>query len=377
MELIRRVVLIGGVWGALWCMLWPTPELVSLSAADFAGRQKRMGKWRDESRLPLDQFIAHQTKDRLVQVEGPAWEAMLKTLKSMKTKGPVDKALRHRVGIDYSSDNLYFRPDEEPVASVANKLNDRRPFTYVALGTGDARQYLTMSWQSGGSASGSAPSAMLHPRRGMSLWLLLGAIAVYVLLPWPKRTGNMVLYSRASGGVMPDIVGVMLSSVFFVMPLLIIPSIASTPDLFDVEGGWIILTLIFWSLAGFGLAIEAIAAWYTSFRVVAGPDGLRRTTLFGSQDYAYTDIEAVSLAAYQPPRWLVKAGLLMSLLSWRALGPTLLVAGRSDPVLEVKCRDGRSFRLFAGHVHGLPGLVKALADADVAVEPDAMQLAAE
>ena len=375
MELIRRVILVGGVWGALWCVLWPAPELIRVSAADFAGRQKRMAKWRDESRLPLDQFIAHETKDRLVQVEGPEWEALLQAAKSLRANGPVDAGLRHRVSIDHFRHYLHFRPDEAPVASLASKLNDRHPFTYVALGTGAARQYMGVTWQNPETARGNAPSAMLYPRRGISLWMLLATVALYVLLPWPKITEHTVYYSRVSGIVLPDVVGLMLGSVFFVMPLLIIPSISSTPDLFDVSGGWIILTLTFWSLAGFGLAIEAAAAWYASLQVIVGPNGLRRETLFGSQEYPYGEIETVRLAAYQPPRLLVKAGLLMSLLSWRALGPTLLVAGRSDSVLEVACRDGRRFGLLVAHVHGLPRMVQALEQAGVAVEPDAMELA--
>lgn len=46
-----------------------------------------------------------------------------------------------------------------------------------------------------------------------------------------------------------------------------------------------------------------------------------------------------------PPKALVWLGWLVSLLNWRAIGPTLLVATRSDPVLELVARDGRRARI--------------------------------
>jgi hypothetical protein len=133
--------------------------------------------------------------------------------------------------------------------------------------------------------------------------------------------------------------------------------------------------LIFWLLAGFGLAVHAAAAWYTRYQIRLLPAGLQRITLWGSDHYAFADVESVALAPTQPPRWLVRAGFLVSLLNWRAMGPTLLVASRSDTHLELTCRGGRRLRIGLTALQGIPRLLHALEHAGIALGPDLHKLA--
>jgi len=375
MEIVRRVVLVVGLMGAVWCAVWPRAALIRVSAADFAGRQKRRPKFFDDARLPLGEYIARQTEDRLVQVDGPAWEAALGAANAAHAGELVGAAWGPRLGTDYARRSLYFRPDEAPVSSVAAGLSNARPFTYVALPGGAPTRYLSVNWHSPREASGHAPTSLLYPRRRLALWVALAALALYIVLPWPRVPPGTVRYSRVRGGVLPDVVGLMLTGVFFAPPLLIIPSVTSSPRLLDVEGGWIVLTLLFWLLAGFGLAIHAMAAWYTRYQIRVLADGLERVTLWGRDRVAFADIESVAAAPTEPPRWLVRAGFVMSLVNWRALGPTLLVASRSDSHLELRCRDGRRLRVGLTALLGVDGLLRALRDAGIALGPKLEPLA--
>ncbi len=65
----------------------------------------------------------------------------------------------------------------------------------------------------------------------------------------------------------------------------------------------------------------------------------------------------------------------MSLFNWRAAGPTLLAASRSDPLLRLTARDGSSFSLVLTALHGLGRLLAALRHAGVPMSDEAQNLA--
>jgi len=87
----------------------------------------------------------------------------------------------------------------------------------------------------------------------------------------------------------------------------------------------------------------------------------------------FADIERVTCGVRGPPRALIKAGLLVSLLNWRAAGPTLLVAGRSDPILCLVTRDGRQRTFGLTAMYHLDRLIAAATQAGIPVDPDLMQ----
>ena len=378
MEILRRVVLLAGFLSGLWLYIVPTPALVRVSFEDFAKSQARQPKWRGNRDLPLDEFIAKETEGRLARVEGAPWRELFDAAEQVaaaaETGAPVEAAWRKRVGRDYSRRSLYFFPHEAPVAELTGEFGR---FTFVALGSGASTRYLGVSRADPEMLAGSAPVQMIYPLRRYSGWALLLALIGYMLLPWPKHDERTVYYSRVRASYLPDLIGLLLLSPFFITPLLIVPNMASNGRVLDTEGGCIYITLIFWSLCVFGLAICAAAAWYTRLQVTILDDGLRRDTLWGRQEYRFGDITGVHAGVTQAPKALVRAGWLISLLNWRAAGPTLLMASRSDPVIAVECRDGRGFRLMATALRNVGALVDALDRAGVPVDDPVRQLAAD
>ncbi|NQT52593.1 hypothetical protein HQ576_11105 [bacterium] len=378
MEVVRRILLLAGILSGLWFYLVPTPVLVRVSLEDFAKRQAKQPAWRGDRDLPLDAFIAKQTEDRLVAVAGAEWDALVdaaaRVAAAAETLGPVDEAWRPRVGRDYSRRFLYFYPHEKPVATLMDKF-DR--FTYITVGSGAATRYLGVNRQDPEMLQGSAPLAMLYPLRRHSGLALLIALLAYFLLPWPRHTDHMVYYGRLRGSYLADLVGLMLLVPFFAAPLLIVPTLASSGRVLDTESGFIYMTLIFWALGIFGLAILGVAAWYSRLRIVILDDGLRRETLLGSQTCRFEEIAGLHLGSTQAPKALVKAAWLVSLFNWRALGTALIMSGRSDGVLEVECRDGRRFQLVTTALRNIGALVEALDRAHVPVDEAVRRLAAD
>ena len=58
----------------------------------------------------------------------------------------------------------------------------------------------------------------------------------------------------------------------------------------------------------------------------------------------------------------------MGLISWRVLGPTLLVASRSDTWIEIHLKDGTSRRFVRTCLRNLDALVQSCKDAEIEVE---------
>jgi hypothetical protein len=369
MEIVRRVLLLAGVLGAVWCALWPEPALVQVTAQDFAKDHARRPRFADMEPQSLEAFIVERTKDRLVRVEGAEWEALVRATRTLAAEGRVETSLVPRVGGSYSRDSLYYRPDEAPVNALAGELNDDHPFTYAALASDGRTEYLAVTFQRPKDAGRCAPAWLLHPLRRYALWALVVGLACYVLLPWPRRTAEMVYYSRMRATILPDGMGTVLVAFFFALPLLIIPSTSPTPDLFDAAGGWGVLTIILWVFAAFWLSIHAVAASYGAFRLELLPEGLRRVTLWGEAWFPYAGMESVGLGTRGGSGKLAAIGFLASLLNWRAAGPTLLAASRTEGVMEIACQDGRRLRLGLSTLHGAERLLAALQNAGVAVDP--------
>ena len=93
MELWRRVFLVFGFLGAVSLFMWVSLKPVFLvDVVDFAEEQENQSQWTERgqylAQLPLENFISEITKDKILQVEGPAWEAFFDGVTSASTGQP-------------------------------------------------------------------------------------------------------------------------------------------------------------------------------------------------------------------------------------------------------------------------------------------------
>jgi hypothetical protein len=171
--------------------------------------------------------------------------------------------------------------------------------------------------------------------------------------------------------LLPDLsIGMVLVAMFYAIPWFVVPSQAHTSHPFVLDGGWIVLTMVMWGLCSFGLAIYAVGAWYEALCIRVAEDHLVVESLRAVERIAFADIARVNRVLYEPPKALVKAGLLLGLLNWRAIGPTLLLAGRRDYGVELVLHDGGRKRLGLTGVCHLDRLLSALMTAGVATDPE-------
>lgn len=346
-EIWRRVVpVVLVLTAALLAFLATTRPLVRIEVVDFKQEQQDMGSfygiWSDEDRrlkeLPLDQYVAEVTEGKTVAASGAVWREFVTGLRSTQAGNPPDRTWYLRTG---EWDAIYVYATDMPDAQVTEGLGDADE-RYARLDDGTyvraVMENLDESDFGLGSGLHGPPLALVYPGRPWSLGLLVLAVLVYVLLPWRRRRDGVLAVARWRV-VLGDLLGLMLTAVFFTMPLLI-----TSNTVLAVTSYWF-LTLIFWLLALFGAWALQVAAFYGGLELELAGDRLVRTTYMSRGEYPYSSMSFVQPAVRRPPRWLVIASWLTA-LSGRGAGNALIVSGMEYQGLRIVMQDGRKLELW-------------------------------
>lgn len=372
-EIVRRALLLVGLLGAITAFMATAPALLRVHAVDWVHEKERWPRFLYAD-MSLEEYIASKTADRLIEVRGPQWQAFFAATQAAGSGGPEDASWRKRLGRSFYDDNVYFRLDEAPLAIVASGLNEGQPFTYLSLERGGSLEYLALTYELPRDAVHGAPLWLLYPYRLASpFWLFAGVLA-YVLIPRRKPPVDAVQYSGEGSLLLTDMVGCVLVGAFFALPMFVITANASSPRVLEFGAGWGYLTLVSWVLAVGCGSILFVAAWHRTFYIEILPGGLRVHNWRGEREYPFRDMIAVGVAEFRMPRVLVVLGAIVSLFRWRALGPTLMLAGSYDRGLEIILHGTRTLRLRVSQTRGVGRLLEALKGADIVVAPEAEQL---
>lgn len=363
-EILRRVLFLGGILLAAWWFCMAGDPLWRVHPARFDANP-------DSSEFTDDPaIIAKATKDRLIRVSGPAWEAFLGDVTAtFSGKSP---GLRAHLSRDTGTSYLFFPAATAPLELLSSRLGPRNPFSYIVHSANGRDQYFEIVTLPPKDVSRYAPAAFVYPHRQRAGWILLAALSAYWLLPWPKYGPRTLSYSRPRAVVVPDFMGAVLTTLFFVMPVLVVGANFSGPaadGLFDLESGWIWLTAVMWFMALFGISITFTALWYAVFRLDLREDGFRSQSLFGIRDCTYAEITKADFSVWSLPAWLKWTMLLVGLFNWRLLGPVLLGATRENRRIVIHRQSGLPFNLWLDCLEGGSHFHQALLDHKVPLTP--------
>jgi len=110
-EIVRRVLACVCLAGAAVTFLTPASALINVAPVDFAERQKRE-LFADDRRLPLAEYIANETKERLVSVQGSEWQNFFQSVSATTSGQPPNVAWNARASQGWDSgDSFFFRLD--------------------------------------------------------------------------------------------------------------------------------------------------------------------------------------------------------------------------------------------------------------------------
>ncbi len=371
MEIARRLLLLLGILGAALAWIYCRPVLMSVEYVDFATAKVEVEQrptgflYRDDT---LEEFYETRTSGRRVRVEDEAWVALYERLRTSATADAPDEGLASRRDTGYARDRYYFLPDEPPVREFSGGMSKARPLLYVQFGgEGPAAPTLTLIRHEGGDVAGAAPNALLRPHRPYAGALLALGLGAYLLLPRPRRMPDMIGCSRMSAVVLPDLLGALLTSFFFALPLLVIQQNAWA---FSFDGGaWFVPLAACWLLALPGLVILGIAAFNASFSIQLADEALRIRSWRGSRRIDYNDIERVEAIVWRTPAWLrTFAWLLVTFAQRGVISALLLEQGRGQGLL-LRLRGGGKQRLWVSGIEGWPRVVERLAAHGAPIDP--------
>lgn len=384
LPILRRLLYAAGLIAATALAFEMTAPLVRVELADLASAYEKayspsqmggaMGIGhnlirRETAFQPFGAFVDKTLKDRVITVEGPEWAAFFDGLAAVAGGSPPPE-WKPRIGHDYVSGTVFFRPDEAPLAQVTPPLiaNDTS-FAYLRLPSDRGLRVAGLTVVGAADVTRLAPNWLAYPHRPRAPWLAAIGIFAYVFLPWPRKLAPDALrYGRIRSAIVPDIMAGVMIVAFVALPFLVISANSTTGRILDFsEDAWGYLTLVFWLMAAIFASIFGFSAWYESFQLIVEPMGLRRVTLFGERRIAFHDMLRVEYTEIRPPRWLRTLMFIAGTVNWRMMGQALLLESRLDWGITVFERGGRQTRIVASGMPDFERVIDALEHAKVRI----------
>ncbi|MBU1337725.1 MAG: hypothetical protein KKD56_01510, partial [Acidobacteria bacterium] len=377
MELWRRVILLFGILVAVSLYLWVSLEPVfQVEVVDFAEEQNNQSLWSERgeylAQLPLDSFVSEVTKNKLLSVEGPAWEDFFDGVTAASTGRPEADVdwLRHiprdQRDWDFTSRTLFFRRNKTPLDQVASHFRYDLQQSYLTLTRRGKTDYLEIIYRvydhddfllGSGFNSTEPPGFIFHPLRPLSLFPLLAGLLFYIFLPAQKREKDAVFYPRWRL-ILGDILTLLMTVPFFTLPILIA---GGTLQAFTLG---IFLLPVMYLLGGLGLWILWYNGWYGEFSLMIRPTGLDLQTIDGRESLPFDGISFYQPLVAKPPKWLVILSWLGA-LSGRGssrvggLGRAMILSGTAYHGLNIGLKDGTTRYLWISDQMGSQALKRA------------------
>ncbi len=234
MELLRRALLIGCLLPGLWLLrLAPLDPLLTIVPVDFAVQQReeaasvpealKTEEQRRRASLPLPVYVEERLQYNIFSGVGLEWDRFLRSVDELQS------GLRNAMGWrtspregDETRRHVFFRPDEEPLGTVLDRVAAGGGTTYVSFSRPggdrhyrvDRRTWTRQDFRPGAGFGGAPtpPASLLYPFRTFGWLLALAGLAFYLLLPGPK--GAMVAPSVG------EVAALGASLALFAVPLL-------------------------------------------------------------------------------------------------------------------------------------------------------------
>ena len=351
MEFLRRFLLIIFSLTAISTLMAPARVLYHVEQPDFARELKiHPYPWKHKGLTPA-QFRAKETQNRILEIPDKSWQTLLEAGQTIQSDG-------------------YVKAGSKQLRDIANQIPRRSPLLYLKKsGEGienllrirrlDPHDYLFNK-------------ASFHIRHPYSLWsplLLIIGLLCYSFLPRRQFSKDTLCYGAGFSAVIgPDLVAWMMVSGFFTLGLGI--GLTQAPGgIFSLfSSGLIMITYVMWLFTLFGFYMFKIAARYAGSGLRSSDGQIIRFSPSGTEKISTDKIASVKLGHWQASKLVTRLGFVVSIFNWRALGPTLLNANRSDPQLEIHFKNGKTWKLMLTGAQNIEPLLSGLQATDIKLD---------
>ncbi len=323
-EALRRILTLFCVVAAVWCAVTPQPIVYV-------------------RHMPLSELIPSQygDKERI---------ALITAAKDGKlTPEQSDQAWRL---VRAKHDLEMVRPDQwrEVVNQVTSSEGGSiyiprknmpeypyRSFQLVSIPNGTV---MMVDLLDSSEAFNRAPASMVYPTRVISLFWLLGAILLYIMLPWPpKPTDNVYGYKRMNSIILPDWLGFGLAAFFTALPMMVISCDSNFTGTMQ-EVPWSRITA--WSMLGIlpGLSIIVVAWVYSCTYIKLTEKQVEFASPTGMQKLDYEQITSIEPHEFTSPVWLKRASLVLMYGSIFTMSAIYIMLCQKHPGATITLKNG-------------------------------------
>lgn len=378
MELGRRWGLLASVSLAVgMAMFTSLVPFFTVEPLDFEAEQKKESRLTERGQyliqLPLPDYIDETARDLLRPVQGGEWEAFLQGVRQAAIETPLPQKWADRISpsereLTYYSRQVHFLTSEKPLAELAGQFRNNGQRLILALRTTEGPRYFSLIFHafsdsdfgfgSGLSHSPKPPARFLHPYRRHCPGVLLAGLALYILLPWPRKRPRALQYQRWRI-ILGDIASMILFVPFFSLPMLVIGGALQA-----LTQAWILI-LILWPLAFAGVWLLLFNARLAGFCLTWSETGLELSIGRKTRSLPFSQIGSIRPLILRPPKWLIVLSWIGALAGrgsaarTGALGRALILSGSEANGIGLVLKDGSSENIWVSDQMGGPAVRNA------------------
>lgn len=348
MEFLRRFLLIIFSLTAILTLMAPARVLYHVEQPDFA-RELRIHPypWNHKGLTPI-QFMAKETQNRTLEISDKSWQTLLEVSQTMQSNG-------------------YVKTGSKQLRGIADQIPRRVPLLYLKKSGEGIKNLLRIRRLSPHDyLFNKASFYFRHPYTLWSPLLLIIGLLCYSFIPRRQFSKDTLCYGAGFSAVIgPDLVAWIMVNGFFTLGLGI--GLTQAPgDIFSLfSSGLIMITYVVWLFTLFGFYMFKIAARYAGSGLRCLDGQIIRFSPFGTEKISTDEIASVKLGHWQASKWVTRLGFIVSIFNWRAMGPTLLNANRSDPQLEIHLKNGRIWKFMLTGAQNIEPLLSGLQARDI------------
>ncbi len=359
-ELWRRLLLLFCFALAAWFYMYASASpLLRVQDGELARRQGReitghfvTERQRHLATLPLDEYAKAIAGDNLVMVEGEEWDIFISKLKAVNGRNVPEEWQKHvqEESLNGSlAPRLFFDIEKEPLRGAWSQAADPSTTVYLKYAEQNGPTHyiqvthMTFTYDdfSIGGISGSfnaPPDSLLHPVRPLAYVFIVLGLFIYLKIPKPRHKTDSLVYTRWKNVVI-DMMAVILFTMFFAMPFLIVGgSVQSIAIMSPV-------VLVFWGMALLISLLMYISAWNASFSMNVEDNQLTISNYRGGYTLVYEDVEYFQPAEKRYPKWFKLLMLLAMLGSSGSMKPVMTAqwlnsAGVQSQGLRLHMKNG-------------------------------------
>ncbi|MGE5330007.1 MAG: hypothetical protein ACM3KR_10950 [Deltaproteobacteria bacterium] len=284
-----------------------------------------------------------EEKKGQIKVKGTEWEEIFSKAEETYNYDRPAKGWENKItSSDLKFNNIYyifFKPDEKPIASIYDKLNDGKSHLLkLAVKEPKYLEIMTKNTEIHGlnGLINDVPSDFAYPYRKYALALIVLAFVLYLIIPGPKKDTNTIRMKRGRI-VLADFASYLLFLPFFALPFFIIGGVKAA------LGEYIIFTSVFWAVSILGLILIYWSIKYAKLEIKVTEEGFWKFGLGTKEEFKFSDIDYIQRAVISAPKKLTAATIISDVASPGGLsGVGLLTAVNSNGGLYIKTKDNRS-----------------------------------